>query len=299
MDSSIDALVESSRVQFDEQAALLFRAMLDTEFRIVRDLVALGARAWQQTREHEFWPAHQVMHGLRRNIVVVPESKQPEIQSRWHLMQQALQTTRNEFKSHLQALASVQGFRGKVGSQTTSMPVWLQPEQPCLDIRYSTNDAFRSVLVGSGDIRAFIEKRAVRLEEAIRNSEKYRHKERIGALEERASKLSSELAQLDVLVNMYGAGLVARLSSGVATHIRLKFAAGSQTTTIQHMMLVTVRDGVEVRRAAKRNGSSQYGEPLMKLLDDTIHIYHPRRTPESVAGNASESASPRLRIASL
>ncbi len=28
MDSSIDALVESSRVQFDEQAALLFRGRL-------------------------------------------------------------------------------------------------------------------------------------------------------------------------------------------------------------------------------------------------------------------------------
>lgn len=297
MDSSIDALVESSRVQFDEQAATLFRSMLDTEFRIVRDLVDLGAQAWQQTREHEFWPAHKVMHGLRRNIVVVPESKQPEIRSRWHLMQQALQTTRNAFLSHLHELAAAQGFKGKVGAQTTSMPVWLQPDQTCLDIRYSTNDAFRSVLVGAHDIRAFIEKRAAKLEESIRNSEKYRHKERIGSLEERAAKVSSELAQLDMLVNMHGSGLVARLSSGVATHIRLKYPADSQTKTIQHMMLVTARDGVQVRRAATRNGSSQYGEPLMKLLDDTVFIYHPRRVSELSPALATES--PRMRISGL
>lgn len=299
MDSSLDSLVESSRVQFDEQAAELFRSMLNTEFRIVRDLVDLGAQAWRQSRSlHDFYPAHELdgVDGMRRHIVVVPESKQ-EIFNRWPLMVEALRTTRGEFLAHLQALAGAQGFGGNVGAQTTSMPVWIRPDQSCLDIRYSTAEAFRSAVVGADDIRAFIQKRATKLDDAIKNSERYRHKERIASLEERAARVSSELAALDVLINMHGTGLVARLASGVGTRLRFKFAADSEITTMQHLLLVTGADGVRVRPAATRRGSKQYGEPLMKLLDDTVFIYHPRRSLEPAPAPVTEPR--RMRIAGL
>lgn len=280
-------LVEAPRVALDEKGLKLWSDMTRLEREALKTLDRLGARCWRQLEDYSFerWPNLTPTPpslvraapdpGRRRFVVLVPPAALAAVRSHWPILLGSLKLVKDELREHLAMLRNTQKLAiPNVGAQTTSLPMWLEPEAMAGSVTFSVTEAFRSSTIADPSLDQYLLARLVEVEKWIVNATKNSQHERVAKFVAQREGLSSDMAQVSIFRAMNGP-LMARIQSGHLTRVRFGWQDRPSTqTTISHIVAAaTTGPAVEMARAKERNRKPQYGEPIAKLLGGMLWIY--------------------------